>query len=77
MENDEKYCWACGEEDDLVFIPDVTCVQVISGRYVCKDCCIKCVFLPECKFRGPEWFKTNKKSWEIEMSEIGKAWLVA
>jgi len=53
---EEKYCWVCGEENDLIKVGS-QCSKVMDGHYICKNCCADS-FLPcgeyiteSCKYR--------------------------
>lgn len=76
----DRCCWSCGHEEDedegedLVFIPDGSCTEVIKKHYVCKNCCIQCTFLPQCKFRPNDWFESVKHVWEMKIAEVYKDW---
>ncbi|MBA7646930.1 hypothetical protein ES703_54698 [subsurface metagenome] len=44
------HCWNCGDEKDLILVPDDTCP--LTFDYVCKDCCSSCTVNLACEVKG-------------------------
>lgn len=39
---EEIYCWVCGGDDDSRLVGFDTCIKVVRGNYICKECCEDC-----------------------------------
>ena len=63
-DKDKFFCWVCGSDDPdkIYFKPSTQCIMVLSGQYVCRDCCQNCRFYPVCSAKdSAPWATSDKK----------------